>query len=617
MGLTRSDSQGVHYGQVPEILSPEQPAPPVPVVASTVSIGLISTVLLLAALLEMARRRRRQRERSGSRDTAKDLQPLLAHQTPTQAMEENRWCPGWWNLPGTAPSPKSDTHLAEEALQESELRFRSVFFSAIDAIVLADGDGCIISWNQGAATMFGYREDEILGCPLTLLMPERYRQRHLQGLARLRATGIAPLLGRTLEFHGLRKDGMEFPLELSLATWRVGARAFYSGIMRDITERKRAEERLGKINDCFLHFTTEFDQNIARVTALCGELLGASGACYVRLDRGVLHERAQWGFPASAVRQGTPEGQAIEQVIRRGGDRAVVRQVAEPQTDNGSEPQGPTWQSWIGVAVKLGQQAVGCLCVRSVKPLAPSEADERLMGILASAIGLEEERKLTQGTLRERERQLRQINEERERLARDLHDGIIQSVYAIGLSLTECRRCLLPKDPEKALVRLDGAITDLNAVIREVRSYLPGLTLKTGAVPDLETGLASLLRTLNRAPSPRFRSEIDPQAAAQVTPDQGYHLLQIVREALSNSLRHAYATTGTVSLRLGCDCIRLEVRDDGVGFDAEACQQRGHGLHNIQTRARKLGAQVEIASAPGAGTRISVEVPVGGWHGAP
>ncbi len=495
------------------------------------------------------------------------------------------------------------------------MRFRSVFFSAIDAIALTDGDGRIISWNQGAATMFGYREDEILGCPLTLLMPERYRQRHLQGLARLRATGASPLLGRTLEFHGLRKDGTEFPLELSLATWKVGDRAFYSGIMRDITERKRAEERLAKINDCFLHFTTDFDQNIARVTALCGELLGANGAIYARLDHGVIDVRTQWGLPATSVHQGTPEGQAIEQIIRWGGDRRIVRQIAEPQTGNGSDPQGLAWRTWMGTAVKLGQQAVGCLCVLSLQPLAPSEADERLMGILASAIGIEEERKLAQGALRERERQLQQINEERERLARDLHDGIIQSVYAIGLSLTECRRRLLPKDPEKAMVRLDGAIADLNAVIREVRSYLPGLTLKTGTVPDLETGLASLLRTLNRAPPPRFRSEIDPQAAARVTPDQGHHLLQIVREALSNSLRHAGATTGVVSLRVDHHGVRLEVRDDGVGFDAAAYQQRGHGLRNIEARARKLGARVEIASMPDAGTRISVEVPVGGWHG--
>jgi PAS domain S-box-containing protein len=133
---------------------------------------------------------------------------------------------------------------AEEALRISEVRFRSVVQAANDAIILGDSEGRIISWNQGAESIFGYMEAEVLGRPLTLLMPERYRQAHQRAIDRLMRTGQPRLMGKTLEFHGLRRDGQEFPVEMSLATWQVGGSMFCSGIIRDITERKEAMAQL-------------------------------------------------------------------------------------------------------------------------------------------------------------------------------------------------------------------------------------------------------------------------------------------------------------------------------------------------------------------------------------
>ncbi len=129
----------------------------------------------------------------------------------------------------------------ETALSESEERFRSVVQSATDAIILADGHGDILSWNPAAERLFAYSAEEVRGKPLTLLMPERYRDAHQRGLERLRSTGESRVIGRTLELYGLRKDGTEFPLELSLATWKTRGGTFYSGVIRDIGERKRAE----------------------------------------------------------------------------------------------------------------------------------------------------------------------------------------------------------------------------------------------------------------------------------------------------------------------------------------------------------------------------------------
>jgi len=149
---------------------------------------------------------------------------------------------------------------AAEALRESELRFRSVAQSAPDAIIAADGQGTIIFWNQGAQALFGYGEDEAVGQVLTLVMPERYQEAHRHGLARLSATGEARLIGKTIELQGLKKDGQEFPVELSLARWQTGDRTFYSGIIRDLTTRKQAEAALRAARD-------ELDQRVQERTA--------------------------------------------------------------------------------------------------------------------------------------------------------------------------------------------------------------------------------------------------------------------------------------------------------------------------------------------------------------
>ena len=131
-----------------------------------------------------------------------------------------------------------------EVLRESEMKFRSVAQSANDAIVSADQRGNIIAWNTGAERIFGYQEAEVLGKPFTMLMPERYQHAHEQGLERMRESGEAKILGKTTELAGHRKSGQEFPLELSLSGWKTGEGAFYTGIIRDITERKHAEEAL-------------------------------------------------------------------------------------------------------------------------------------------------------------------------------------------------------------------------------------------------------------------------------------------------------------------------------------------------------------------------------------
>ncbi|HEY7496723.1 MAG TPA: PAS domain S-box protein, partial [Candidatus Tectomicrobia bacterium] len=129
-------------------------------------------------------------------------------------------------------------------VRQSEERFRSVADSATDAIISTDSSGTILSWNPSAQTLFGYTPDEIVGQPVTLLIPERYRDACMNRLIHVVATGQLHLARRTVELHGLTKDGHEFPIEFSLSSWRTAAGTFFSAIIRDMTERKQAEKEL-------------------------------------------------------------------------------------------------------------------------------------------------------------------------------------------------------------------------------------------------------------------------------------------------------------------------------------------------------------------------------------
>ncbi len=128
-------------------------------------------------------------------------------------------------------------------LREKEEFARSLMQAASDAIITSDGDGRIVSWNDGAQRLFGYTAAEAAGQPLTLLIPERLRASHLAGLERLRQSGESRVLGKTLELEGLRKDRSVFPLELCVDAWESAKGRFFTGILRDITGRKKAEQK--------------------------------------------------------------------------------------------------------------------------------------------------------------------------------------------------------------------------------------------------------------------------------------------------------------------------------------------------------------------------------------
>jgi signal transduction histidine kinase len=206
--------------------------------------------------------------------------------------------------------------------------------------------------------------------------------------------------------------------------------------------------------------------------------------------------------------------------------------------------------------------------------------------------------------LRESQERLLMLLSERERLMQDLHDGCIQSIYAVGLALEDCRG-LIGEDPRRAAQKVAQAAASLNLVIQELRAFISGLRPVT--LLDLPREITRIIDGLGSR-APRFKVQIDEAAAKTLSPEQAEQLLHIAREALSNVVRHARAKTGRISLRRTGAKVRLEVTDDGKGFDTSADKGEGLGLHHIAARVEKLGGRLRLNARPARGCRIVVEI---------
>jgi len=196
---------------------------------------------------------------------------------------------------------------------------------------------------------------------------------------------------------------------------------------------------------------------------------------------------------------------------------------------------------------------------------------------------------------------------DRERISRDLHDGIIQSIYAAGLMLEGVMQTI-PDDPDAAQTQLAHTMASLNQTIQDIRRYIFDLR---GGVPeaDLESGLAEMLRDFRVNTLLETQLTIEGEETRPLGAEQRGHIFQIVREALSNTARHARARKVEVQLSFDNDALRLRIADDGVGL-GRGTVQGGQGLRNIRERARLLDGTLDIDSAPGQGVTLTLTVPL-------
>jgi len=204
----------------------------------------------------------------------------------------------------------------------------------------------------------------------------------------------------------------------------------------------------------------------------------------------------------------------------------------------------------------------------------------------------------------------RLLAEDRERIGRELHDGIIQSIFAAGLRL-ESILPLIEQRPQESRETIQAVMSSLNEVIQNIRNYVFDLQRPDG-YRELEAVLSELVREVQLDTYLEAEYQVSGQRCCQLAPHRTEQLVQIAREALSNVVRHARARRVSVRLEYGGEDIRLKISDDGIGLPAPIQQQSGsdgHGLANMRKRAELLQGRMDLKSAPGRGTTVEVVIP--------
>jgi len=205
---------------------------------------------------------------------------------------------------------------------------------------------------------------------------------------------------------------------------------------------------------------------------------------------------------------------------------------------------------------------------------------------------------------------LDQSMQARVQLGRNLHDNICQTLYAVSLSLEAVRRTVADNASATSGQRLDQCIAELRRLNHEVRSYLKDLQPDAVQRVPFTDAVSVMFSAQSGAGEPKLIQDLEPGATRLIAPEQTTEVLSILREAMSNSVRHGHATAITLRARRSDESVILAVQDDGPGFDPAASGNQGHGLGNMRARATALGGSLKIISAPGTGTRVLLTLPI-------
>jgi signal transduction histidine kinase len=273
----------------------------------------------------------------------------------------------------------------------------------------------------------------------------------------------------------------------------------------------------------------------------------------------------------------------------------------------GFPPNHPPMKSLLGAPVTGRGTVFGNIYLTDKEGAeAFDEEDERVLVVLATqaAIAIENARLYDEMERRGRELQRLQVVEERERIGKELHDGVIQSLFAVGMSLQGLAAASGDDDMAR---RLEAAVEDVDHAIRDLRNYIFGLRPGILADRQLDQALKEMAGEFEARSGVVTVVEVDGEAASELA-SRAADVVQLVRESLSNVGRHGDATTCRVSLRRGDAGLILEVDDDGRGFDVDLTSW-GMGLTNLQERVESLGGELQIDSTPGEGTTVRATLP--------
>jgi PAS domain S-box-containing protein len=498
---------------------------------------------------------------------------------------------------------------AEEALRESEGRFRAIFNHASVGIAEVRPDGRFLRANAKLCEILGRQEDVLLKMTFQELthpddLPEN--------LALIQETLEGQRDSCSIEKRYLRSDGIDVWCRLSVSLVRTaeGTPKHFISVAEDISERKRTTDALRSIvsatasvtdEDFFRSFVSHLSPAMGVRYAFVGELLDGKAGCVRTL---AVWAGSDYGENQLYDVQGMPCARVLAQ---RG--PCFYPEGVRWQFRTDSLFKDMQVESYYGLPLWDREgRLLGLLAVMHDQPLSLLPGMEQMLVVFAARAGVELERKRTLEALRFSDLALRHLIEEREQLAQDLHDGIIQSIYAAGLGLEEARR-LVPENASAAVGQMTTVVGDLNSLIEDVRNHIVRKPLEIKNGQQLKQALERLVRVLRTSPTIQIVAVIDRAAADRLLPGEATHVYYIAAEALSNAVRHAQARHCLLALRLVRGAVRLEVSDNGCGFDPSVAHGEGHGLRNLSGRAAKLGTTLRISSSPGAGARMVIDLP--------
>ncbi|MHB8513622.1 MAG: GAF domain-containing sensor histidine kinase [Actinomycetota bacterium] len=295
-----------------------------------------------------------------------------------------------------------------------------------------------------------------------------------------------------------------------------------------------------------------------------------------------------------------PRGRGILGILIREATPLRLKNISDDPRSVGFPPNHPPMKTFLGVPLSIRGKTFGNLYLTEKAGGEEfSKDDEQVVITLAAQAAIAIENASLEAQV-----QRLAIIEERERIAKELHDDIVQSLFAEGMSLEAARGFV--NDPAKVDARLSQAVDNIDRVIRDLRGYIFGMRPGSAADRHLEEALIELVSTYEQ--SANIEVKVDSDVAALLA-GKAQQLIQAAREALSNAVRHSNGSKIKVSLvRLG-DTAVFSVEDNGTGFDLEAAERKGNGLRNLLDRAEAMSGSLQIMLTE-PGTKIMISIPL-------
>jgi PAS domain S-box-containing protein len=440
-------------------------------------------------------------------------------------------------------------------------------------VLLVDGEGRITLANRQVEAMFGYDRAELLGEVVEVLVPEELRRVHTTHRLRYRAAPRTRAMGVGLQLWGRRRDGSRVPVEIALSPVTAGGEAHTIAIVRDVTERRRAEAQMRLV------------QNALDATRDGVYLFDPDDLRFVHVNEGAA---SQSGYTREQLCAMTPLH------LTPAVDERELRELLAPLLQGDRQA--------VEVTTVLHRADGEDIPVETVVQHLPSSGGDP--ALFVAVVRDISERVQAQHRLVDTGRQLALL-EDRERIARDLHDRVIQRLFAAGLALQGIASSL--RD-EQVVARVERTVDDIDESIRDLRTVIFGLTRRrsrAGLRDDVLALVDESTRALSFEPHVRFGGPVDTMVPAPL----GEHAVAALRELLANVAKHAHASRVEVDVLVTDDDLVLQVRDDGAGLAAHFTE-RGEGLRNLASRAHALGGSFRIENRAPRGTYAEWKVPL-------